>query len=227
MAINIATLDDPSIHVEALRLSNFLVYDDPASAIQLKERYLIECLKGHISVQNVTSASSIRGTIGSLQAGIAIEAGHSDEAVALLRRLIDQQPSNSSLIEDLYPRLVEAGRQEEADEFYQKLNQYGEDALALFPNSMQDLNSNAWLKARCGKDLDTALERSEQSNQLSKDNEAYLDTLAEVHFQRGDRSKAIEISEKAVKLSDNDFLLHHQLERFKNAQPLSERLRKP
>ena len=226
MAINIASLDDPSVHAEALRLSNYLVYDEPARAAQLKERYLVECLNGHLSISNITSASSIRGMIGSLEARIAIEEGRTDDAIDLLRRLVDQQPSNSSLIEDLYPLLVEAGRDKEADEFYQKLNQYGEDALALFPDSMQDLNSNAWLKARCGKDLDTALQRSERSNELSKNNEAYLDTLAEVHFQRGDRSKAVEISEKAVKLSENDFLLNHQLQRFKDAQPLSERLGK-
>ena len=46
------------------------------------------------------------------------------------------------------------------------------------------------------------------------------------YWQRGDRDKAIAISEKAVKLSGNDFLLHHQLQRFKEAQPLSERLKK-
>jgi len=226
-AINIATLDDPSIHVEALRLSNYLVYTNPAQAVQLKERYLIECLKGHVSIPSITSAPSIRGAIGSLEALIAIGDGRSDEAITSLRELINQQPSNSSIIEDLYPVLVESGLGKEADEFYQKLNEYGEEALAHFPDSTQDLNSNAWLKARCGKDLDLALKRSERSNELSKDNEAYLDTLAEVHFQKGERSKAIEISEKAVKLSGNDFLLHHQLQRFKEAQPLSERLKQP
>ena len=53
---------------------------------------------------------------------------------------------------------------------------------------------------------------------------AYLDTLAEVHFQQGDRKRAVELSEKAVKLSGSDFLLDHQLQRFKHDQPISELL---
>ena len=105
------------------------------------------------------------------------------------------------------------------------MNDYGEKTLALFPNSPQDLNSNAWLKARCGKDLDTALERSKRSNELYENNYAYLDTLAEVYFQLGDRDAAVKSSNEAVELATGDFLLYRQLQHFKNDAPLSETLK--
>ena len=226
MILNIALPDDSIAHRAASNLADLLYYQDPERSALYNERFLVECLNGHVPLPTITSASSTRGSIGSLRARSAISAGRIDEAVENMRALIDHQPSNSSLIEDLYPILVEAGRQKEADEFYEKLNQYGEDALALFPKSAQDLNSNAWLKSRCGKDLDTALERSARSNELSKNNFAYIDTLAEVYFQKGERDEAVKLSEQAVRLSGSGFLLSHQLERFKTAKPLSERLPK-
>lgn len=225
LAVNLALVDDSTVHGEVLQLSDFLVHDAPLRAAMYKERYLIECLKGHIPLNRLSSGQSIRGSIASLKARAALAEGRTDEAVDRMRTMVGQQPSNSSLLEDLYPLLVKAGRQKEADEFYEKLNAYGEKTLALFPNSPQDLNSNAWLKARCGKDLDTALERSKRSNELYEKNYAYLDTLAEVYFQRGDREQAVKESTKAVELAGSDFLLYRQLQHFKNDEPLSKTLK--
>ena len=224
LAVNLALVDDSTVHPEVLLLADYLVYDDPERAAMYKERYLIECLKGHIPLSRLSSGQSIRGSIASLKAKADLAAGRTDEAVDRLRTMVDRQPSNSSLVEDLYPLLVKAGRKQEADEFYEKLNEYGENALALFPRSPQDLNSNAWLKARCGKDLETALERSKLSNELYEDNYAYLDTLAEVYFQMGDREEAVKYSTRAVELAGSDFLLYNQLQHFKNDTPLSEAL---
>ena len=226
LALNIDLFDDPRTYRMCVSLSSYLFYSDPAKSAIYKERYLLEHLKGHIRFidDRISIGASTRGSIGALQAQVAIEDDRAGEAVVLMRDLVAQQPSNSSLLEDVYPLLVKAGHKKEADELYEKLNEYGENAIALFPNSAQDLNSNAWLKSRCGKDLETALERSRRSNELLKDNPAYLDTLAEVYFQMGDRKKAIEHSERAVGLSGSDYLLHHQLEHFKNDEPLSTTL---
>ena len=210
-----------------LLLSDYLVHDDPTRAAMYKERYLVECLKGHVPLNRLSSGQSIRGSIASLKAKADLAKGRTDAAVDRLGAMIEKQPSNSSLLEDLYPLLVKAGRKKEADEFYEKLNEYGENVLALFPNSPQDLNSNAWLKARCGKDLDTALERSKRSNELYEDNYASLDTLAEVYFQQGNREEAVKFSTEAVKLAGSDYLLYRQLQHFKNDPPLSESLKAP
>ncbi|MFT4546139.1 MAG: putative Zn-dependent protease [Pseudoalteromonas tetraodonis] len=222
LVLDLAFTEEPIALEESLNLADYLSLDEPERAAMYKERNLIECLRGEITLPRIGYAPSVRGSIASLKARAAIDAGKPDEAITMLREMVKNQPSNSSLVEDVYPMLLAAGKKAEANELYEKLNQYGEDALALFPNSAQDLNSNAWLKARCGRDLDTALKRSTLSNELSKNNYAYLDTLAEVHFQKGDRAKAIAKSEEAVKLSGSDFLLNHQLNRFKNTKPLSE-----
>ena len=216
--MDIAIVGETIVIEESNNLADYLIPDQPARAAMYKERYLISFLAGHIPLRQLSVGTSTRGAIGSLQARAAIEEGRQEEAIAQLQKLVAKQPSNSSILEDLYPILVTGGFKEDADKLYEKLNTYGDNALALFPNSAQDLNSNAWLKARCGKDLDTALTRSERSNELSKNNYAYLDTLAEVHFQKGDRAKAVELSEQAVKLAGSDYLLSQPTRAFQKRQ---------
>jgi hypothetical protein len=46
---------------------------------------------------------------------------------------------------------------------------------------------------------------------------AYIDTLANVYFAKGDREKAVELSERAIGLMPFDDELLGQLEKFKNA----------
>ena len=53
---------------------------------------------------------------------------------------------------------------------------------------------------------------------LEPESAAYIDTLAEAHFAKGDQKKAIELSEKAVSLAPEDEELQGQLERFKKGR---------
>jgi len=226
LTIHIASLNEStSVYGEALRLGNFLATEDPAKAAIYKERYLLEFLKSHVNSSQLSSLTGVRAAADLSKARVALKEDRADDAVKIVGALADSQRANTSVLEDLYPLLVEAGKKKEADAFYEKFNKTGTAAVELFPNSPSDLNSLAWLKARCGKDLDKALEMSLRSNKLRKGSYAYIDTLAEVYFQLGQRDKAIENSERAVKLSSGDYLLHQQLERFKYAKPLSTRLK--
>ena len=66
--------------------------------------------------------------------------------------------------------------------------------------------------------LDEALIHADRAVKIDPDNGAFLDTLAEVHFQLGNRSKAIEISTKAVQILEGDNQVKRQLERFKTGK---------
>ena len=67
--------------------------------------------------------------------------------------------------------------------------------------------------------MDEALIHANKAVSIDPDNGAFLDTLAEVYFQLGNRSKAIKISKKAVELLDGDKQVKRQLERFKTGKP--------
>ncbi|MEC8906032.1 MAG: hypothetical protein VX407_02740, partial [Verrucomicrobiota bacterium] len=136
-----------------------------------------------------------------------------------IKNLQQMNPSDSSMLEDLYQLLVNAGETEEANKLFETTYKVSKVTIMKFPNHGQHNNNHAWLLSRCSKKLDEALKYANAAVQLEPKNGAFLDTLAEVHFQRGNRIKAIEISEKAVKLLDGDSQVKRQLERFKNGNP--------
>ena len=46
--------------------------------------------------------------------------------------------------------------------------------------------------------------------------EAYLDTMAEIYFAKGNRKKAVEWSDRAANRNSSDFQLRQQNRRFRN-----------
>ena len=126
--------------------------------------------------------------------------------------IIDVFPSVSVELTEFIP-------EPEADKLFETTYKVSKATIMRFPGHGQHNNNHAWLLSRCSKNLDEALEYGNRAVQLEPENGAFLDTLAEVHFQRGNRIKAIEISEKAVNLLDGDAQVKRQLERFKNGDP--------
>ena len=165
------------------------------------------------------TALSYSINLGVLQAKALLENEDPSAAIIKIKELQKINPSDSSMLEDLHQLLVDAGKNKEADELFDTTYKISKAAVMRFPGHGQHNNNHAWLLSRCSKKLDEALEHATRAVQLEPENGAFLDTLAEVHFQRGNRIKAIEISEKAVTLLDGDSQVKRQLERFKNGKP--------
>src|SRR5262249_6447737 len=83
-----------------------------------------------------------------------------------------------------------------------------------YPGSATHHNNLAWMCACCRRELDKGLEHAAQAVKLSPDNAGYLDTLAEVHFQRGDKDKAVELMKKCLALDGGRAYYRKQLQRF-------------
>ena len=214
-----------SVHPEALRrkYADLKIQQVPASQCsKALEFYLLSRMRA-VNANSVISprnALSYLINLGVMQAKASLENRDANAAISKIKNLQQINPSDSSMLEDLYQLLVNAGETEEANKLFETTYQVSKATIMRFPDHGQHNNNHAWLLSRCSKKLDEALKYANTAVQLEPDNGAFLDTLAEVHFQRGNRIKAIEISEKAVKLLDGDSQVKRQLERFKNGNPI-------
>ena len=145
------------------------------------------------------------------------------------RKLI---PGDGMLADDFFPVLRRAGIGKTYDRWFERSYSHVDAACKLYPGSHNSHNTAAWLAARAVRRLDDALAHARSAIKIRPREGAYLDTMAEVWFAKGDRAKAIKWSEKAVACSIDNAQgnprdegqvianykeLHKQLERFKHA----------
>ena len=83
-----------------------------------------------------------------------------------------------------------------------------------FPRAAAHHNGLAWLAARCGRRLDDAIRHAEAAVRLDPEQAAYVDTLAEVHFRRGNRGQAIALARRAVELEPENSQFRARLQQF-------------
>lgn len=143
--------------------------------------------------------------------------GDQAEVARRLQYLISPAPVNPDVANDVVPMLRDAGREKEAkavfDEVYQTLQQsWGTMADHPMPK-----NNLAWLSARCGERKDEALRLALEATRAMPDNAAFVDTLAEAHFQLGHYRQAVELETRVVAARPNDHFLQNQLKRFEDA----------
>ena len=210
-------------HPEALRrrYADLKMNGKPSEAATALECYLLSKMQP-VNQRNVISrkaALSYAMDLGTLQAKSAIENGQANEAAAQIATLQEINSSDSSMLEDIYQLLVDAGKQTEADALFATTYATCKSVADQFPGRAQHHNNLAWLLSRCAKKLDDALLHANRAVDSEPENGAFLDTLAEVHFQLGDREKAVKISEKAVAILNEDAQVQRQLERFRNGKP--------
>lgn len=91
-------------------------------------------------------------------------------------------------------------------------------AIGNDPNNPLFYNQYAWLvgnTSRVPAELDAALKYSQRSLELSPNNGGYLDTLAHVHFARGEYEEAVRVQTKAAEADPHLGHITRQLEVFK------------
>ena len=123
-----------------------------------------------------------------------------DEVIDLVREGIAIDPRNTPLLVKEFDLLL-AGA-DRPDEAYE----VGRRIIRDFPRSPITLNELAWhvvsFPRVSRRDLDFALDTSRRANALQNwGDPGQLDTLARIHWLRGDESEAIRIQSKAVALA--------------------------
>jgi len=141
------------------------------------------------------------------------------EAESSFRRAVASDPDLARAHAALGNALVSQGDHASAAEAYR-------EAIVLDPADHTSLNNLAWVYAVQGVRLDEGLQLSRRALQLDPDSPTYLDTLAELYYQLGDREGALAIIRRALAIhaagpGDPELGEHlrQQLDKFQAARP--------
>ena len=87
-------------------------------------------------------------------------------------------------------------------------------SAAIFPAAALYHNDLAWLAANLDRDLDKALAHAQRAVELEPQSAGILDTLAEVHFRRGNRAEAVRLAKRCLEMEPDGEHYKKQLARF-------------
>jgi tetratricopeptide (TPR) repeat protein len=187
--------------------------DDALAAAALHERSLLNRMgayelsepSAHLRLPHNLHRERARGLLAKGDVDAA------EREIATCRALL---PGDVMLPIEVVPALEHLGKKARADELYDESKKATEAVLAEYPNSANDHNNLAWLAVNCGRDADLALSHARRACELKRKNAAYLDTLAEVQFRRGEYDDAIKTMKRCVELQPNERRHREQIERF-------------
>lgn len=139
------------------------------------------------------------------------------ESLAILRSCHRMFISDGSLADSFFPALRRVGLIKEHDEWFRESWEQMEKIIARYPESDNTRNTAAWFASRAMRKLDEAAKHLAKALASNPDQPAYLDTMAEIRFAKGDRKGALEWSAIAINYAPDDPQLRRQHERFRSA----------
>jgi tetratricopeptide (TPR) repeat protein len=206
---------------EALRQLGFDALDqkDYLKAADYHERAMLRCLQPEVSFVEHAAWVGVPYQVHRQRALGLLLAGRTDEAVKEIKLCQVLMPGVVDLPITLMPELEQRDRQKEADALFAGAFEAHEKWCADYPQCALAHNNLAWLAACCRRQLDKALEHARKAVELAPGHAGHLDTLAEVHFQRGDKDKAIELMKKCIEVEPKNNYFKKQLKRFEAGDP--------
>ena len=113
----------------------------------------------------------------------------------LARRLI---PGDGLLADDFFPLLRGKNLGVIYNQWFEESYGHIKAACERFPGSHNSHNTAAWLAARAVRKMDDGHAHAEVALKARPSQGAYLDTMAEIWFAKGNRKRALEWSRKAI-----------------------------
>lgn len=205
----------PSITAEAVQYRAYLAHkaDDALRAADLWERAIL----GYLSMGRALRPEDylrITHRVHALRATGLLGDGRIEDAVREVELAGRILPGDVDLPIAIVTRLGSLGRAKEADEIFTRVWDAHERVCHDYPGSAGHHNAAAWLAARCRRKLDAALTHARRAVELVPDKAIYLDTLAEVHFQRGETDRAVEFAKRCTKLEPAEPYYRDQQARY-------------
>ena len=135
-------------------------------------------------------------------------------AISLLEKCHGLLPCDGSLADSFFPALRQAGLIQQHDAWFELTWKHLQAVIQRYPLSHNTRNTTAWLAARALRHLDEAEAHLHQALASHPNQAAYLDTMAELQFARGNRQQAVAWSDKSVNAMPADDDVRRQNARF-------------
>jgi hypothetical protein len=140
-----------------------------------------------------------------------------ESSLALLEQCHRKFANDGSLADFFFPALREVGLLKQHDAWFRDSWKQFEVVIRRFPDADNVRNTAAWFASRAMRELDAAERHVRKALELNPRQSAYLDTMAEIQFAKGQREKALEWSNLAINYLPEDIMLRRQHERFRSA----------
>ena len=190
---------------------------DYLTAADCFERLNIILLQSGFFFTDSKDYLAVPATVHSARGRGLLKAGKIPKALAELRQAESIMPGHTDFVIEVVPKLERAGRKQDADALFQRTVALYETICREFPNSTLYHNNLAWMAASLDRELDMALAHAQRAVRLEPDKWGYLDTLAEVHFRKGNRPEAVRLMKRCLELEPKSEYLLKQLARFQAA----------
>jgi tetratricopeptide (TPR) repeat protein len=187
------------------------------------EQSMLRCFHSYTSFVSSAGYVNVPAQIHQLRASGLLAAGNIEAALKQAQLALDDAPGYVDAIIALVPEMERLGHKKEATALFERCNGTYEKVCRDYPRCAWAHNSTAWMSACCRRNLDKALTHAEKAVELAPTNAGYVDTLAEVHFQRGDKDKALAMQKRAIELDPKKVYYHKQLKRIEAGDPKAER----
>lgn len=153
-----------------------------------------------------------------LARALALPPERRDEASRTLRAAHAVMPTDGALADHFFPSILENGLTDVHDELFEISWGKFMHTLERFPESDNTMNTAGWFASRSVRRLDEAMEIQKRALELYPRSAAYLDTLAEIYFAKGNRAEAVRWGAEAVRYMPGDAMIIRQFERFLHAE---------
>ncbi|MCE9530493.1 MAG: hypothetical protein K8T89_05090 [Planctomycetes bacterium] len=180
------------------------------------EKCVIGCLRTGANFIEPTAYLLVPESVRVYRARGMLAKGNFDEAIKEASASLEIMPGNVDLAVKLVPELEKQNKKKEADVIYDKVRGEYTKLVKNYPNSAFAHNSAAWIMANCRRELDAAMKHAQKATELEPKTAGYIDTLAEVHFRKGDRDKALTLMKVCAELEPKNGYFRKQLVRFKS-----------
>jgi tetratricopeptide (TPR) repeat protein len=150
------------------------------------------------------------------RARAALAAGKTDDALALAREVQSVTPGHIELVTGMVPELERLGKKEHANELFDRAWAAHRKVLADYPASNTARHALALLAVNCRRELDRGLEYAMETVKAEPESIPFRETLAELHFVRGDRGAALELMKGLAAEDRRNHLYNRQLTRYRS-----------
>jgi hypothetical protein len=187
------------------------------------EQSMLRCLRANTNFVQSGAYVGVPSQVHRLRAQGLVAANRFDEALKEIELARTAMPGSVELPIALVPALEQRQHKKEAARLFEQTVAIYEKLCREYPRCAWGHNSVAWISACCRRNLDRALEHANKAVELAPNTAGYIDTLAEVHFQRGDKDKAIALQKRAIELDPKKVYFRKQLHRLEAGDPTADR----